>query len=553
MTPMSKSKALTPSPSASSRVDIEVVSAEARDRRLLRALDLEATGRYARRVLPDALARMGLQPDDVRLADSMAKLAAYPEDATLDARQMLEVIRPNVSIIERAVRGNLVIPDFEGFREEIQDIFEAAAANETGHVANYIPQLARVPAHHFGVALCTIDGQRTSIGDTEVDFSVQSCTKPINYCIALEEYGEEAFHRTVGREPSGRGFNELTLNKDHKPHNPMINAGAIATCSLIKKDVAMADRFDHVMSQWARLQGGRKAGFSNAVYLSERQTADRNFALGYFMKEKGVFPEGSNLVETLEFYFQCCSIESNCEKMSIIAATLANGGVCPITGERVLSPSTVRSCLSLMYSCGMYDFSGEFAFSIGLPSKSGVSGALMVVVPNTMGICIWSPRLDSLGNSVRGIDFCRRLVDRFNFHNYDNLVGSVGAKKDPRRRREDLRADAITSLCWAASQGDLLGIQGLVARGIDLNLADYDGRTALHLAASEGQLHVIEALLALQVADSPLDRWGNSPLDDALRGGHSEVAKVLREHGAQPGTAVVLPPPASSTAPQLPS
>lgn len=167
---------------------------------------------------------MGLQPDDVRLADSMAKLAAYPEDATLDARQMLEVIRPNVSIIERAVRGNLVIPDFEGFREEIQDIFEATAANETGHVANYIPQLAHVPAHHFGVALCTIDGQRTSIGDTEVDFSVQSCTKPINYCIALEEYGEEAFHRTVGREPSGRGFNELTLNKDHKPHNQVADS-----------------------------------------------------------------------------------------------------------------------------------------------------------------------------------------------------------------------------------------------------------------------------------------------------------------------------------------
>ena len=520
------------------RAHLEVVSEEARNRRLLQALDLESTGRYPRRVLPDALARNGLRADDVRVAEAMQRLSAYPEETFLNDEQMLDVIRPNVSIVERTVRGNLVIPDFPALCTDIQEIFDLTAKNETGKVADYIPQLARVPAHHFGVAVCTIDGQRHSIGDTEVDFSVQSCTKPINYCIALEEHGEDVFHRTVGREPSGRGFNELTLNKDNKPHNPMINAGAIATCSLIRRQTAVADRFDHVMDQWAKLAGNQKAGFSNAVYLSERQTADRNFALGYFMREKGVFHESTNLVETLEFYFQCCSIESNCERMSVIAATLANGGVCPTTGERVLAPSTVRSCLSLMYSCGMYDFSGEFAFTIGLPSKSGVSGALMVVVPNTMGICIWSPRLDALGNSVRGIEFCKRLVERFNIHNYDNLVGSVGTKKDPRRRPEDLRSEAVTALCWAASQGDLLGIQGLVARGLDLNVADYDGRTALHLAASEGQLHVVEALIARKISVNPRDRWGNTPLDDAFRGGHTAVAAVLEAAGGHRGISV---------------
>ncbi|MDX2088307.1 MAG: glutaminase A [Kofleriaceae bacterium] len=528
------------------RNELEVVSEDARDRRLLRALDVGNTGLYPRRVLTEALVRNGLRTDDVRIAETMKRLTTFAEDTALDGDQMLEVIRPNVSIIERTLRGNLVIPEFPAFCQEVQEIFEASAKNETGKVATYIPQLARVSPHHFGMALCTVDGQRHSIGDTEVDFSVQSCTKPVNYCIALEELGEEAFHRTVGREPSGRGFNELTLNKDNKPHNPMINAGAIATCSLIKNDAPLADRFDHVMAQWERLSGGRKAGFSNAVYLSERQTADRNFALGYFMKEKGVFPESANLIETLEFYFQCCSIESNCERMSVIAATLANGGVCPITGERVLAPSTVRSCLSLMYSCGMYDFSGEFAFSIGLPSKSGVSGALMVVVPNTMGFCTWSPRLDALGNSVRGIEFCKRLIERFNFHNYDNLVGSMGTKKDPRARPEDQRADAVNQLCWAASQGDLLGIQRLVVRGIDLNLADYDGRTALHLAASEGQAHIVEALLARGVTVNPRDRWGNTPLDDALRGPHAEVASLLEANGGRRG-AVAVPVPSTAS------
>ncbi len=519
--------------------ELELVSEEARDRRLLRALDIEGKGRIARRVLPDALARNGLRSDDVRLAESTERLAAHPDDAVLDAEQLLDVIRPNVSLIERAIRGNLIVPDFPALCDDIRDIYDRTKKNESGEVADYIPQLARVPGKHFGVSICTIDGQRLSIGDTRIDFSVQSCTKPINYCIALEEHGEDMFHRTVGREPSGRGFNELTLNKDHKPHNPMINAGAIATCSMIRGDVPVADRFDHVMSEWAKLAGNQKAGFSNAVYLSERQTADRNFALGYFMKEKKVFPEGTNLVETLEFYFQCCSIESNCEKMAVIAGTLANGGVCPTTGQRVLSPSTVRSCLSLMYSCGMYDFSGEFAFTIGLPAKSGVSGALMVVVPNVMGICSWSPRLDAVGNSVRGIEFCRHLVERFNFHNYDDLVGSFGNKKDPRRHREEMRVDAVTNLCWAASQGDLRGIQGLLARGVDLNLADYDGRTALHLAASEGHSKVVEALVARGVGVNPLDRWGNTPLDDALRGAHASVVTVLEGAGAHRGASVV--------------
>lgn len=325
-----------------------------------------------------------------------------------------------------------VIANWERLSGELQEIYESVRQHRGGELASYIPHLAKVDPELFGVAVCSVDGQVLPLGDATADFCVQSCAKPINYCLALEEHGEDEVHRFVGREPSGRGFNELTLDYENKPHNPMINSGAIVTCALLQKDLPLAERFEHVVSAWRRAGGGKKPGFSNATFVSEKQTADRNFALGYFMREKGCFPAGTNMIEALEFYFQCCAIESNAVNMSAVAATLAAGGVCPLSGERVFTPDTVRDCLSLMFSCGLYDFSGEFAFSIGLPAKSGVSGVLMLVVPNLLGICIYSPRLDALGNSVRGVEFARQLVSRFSVHNFDGLVGANAGRRDPR-------------------------------------------------------------------------------------------------------------------------
>ncbi len=309
----------------------------------------------------------------------------------------------------------------------------------------------------------------------------------------------------------------------------MINAGAIMSCSMIKPEAHPAERFDYVISIWDKLSAPTrlKPVFNNTVYLSEKRTADRNFSLTYFMSEKKKFPANTNLMETLDLYFQCCSIELTCEAMSVVAATLANGGINPFTGERIFNATTVKHCLSLMYSCGMYDFSGEFAFTIGIPAKSGVGGGLMLVIPNVMGICVWSPPLDQNGNSVKGVHFSRALVKHFNFHNYDSLMDIQSGKNDPRHRKIDIKLDTVGALCWAASHGDLGEVQHLIARGVNFNDADYDGRTPLHLAASEGHYRVVETLINLGAHPHVKDRWGNTPLDDAQRGHHQDIVSFL--------------------------
>ncbi len=496
------------------------------NKRLFEALDSENKGKIRFHELQFELEHRGLLYDDPRLKHLFSKLKFKDE---INAGSFADALESTSVLIERALTGNLVIPEFGKFCEEIRNIYEDTLEISRGKVADYIPQLAEVDPSKYAISVCTIDGQRFSIGDHTEEFSIQSTSKPINYLLALQENGEEFVHKHVGREPSGHSFNEITLDKEGRPHNPMINAGAIVCSSLIKSSASPAERFNYVNKAWTRLCGGNKPNFNNGVFLSEKQTADRNFALAYFMREHNAFPFGTNIQETLDFYFQCCSLEMSSDAFSVAAATLANAGFCPLTGEEVFQASHIKDCLSLMYSCGMYDFSGEWAFSIGLPAKSGVGGGLMIIIPNVMGIGIWSPPLDELGNTVRGIEFAQKLIQKFNFHNYDSLVANNNKKEDPRCKKYESRQETVLALCWAASQGDLNEIQRLIARGVDLDIGDYDGRTAIHLAASEGHYSVVEFLLNKGAKPNPKDRWGGTPLDDAKREGHQNVVELFKK------------------------
>lgn len=501
--------------------------------RLFNAIDIQNKKYITKKDFIHFINKSGIRIEDPRLQSVAKQLSNLDEVDKIDFKLFVDIIKNNQTLIEKILTGNLIIPNFEEFSQEIKSIYSLVIKNKSGKTASYIPQLAQVNPEQFGVALCTTDGQIYSIGDANTYFCLQSVCKPINYCLIQQEHGEEKVHRHIGKEPSGHGFNVLTLNNKNLPHNPLINAGAIAACAFIKPHSHNVERYNYVMRIWEELCGSMtKPHFNNSVFLSEKETADRNFALAHFMREYKVFPEGTDLNEVLDLYFQCCSLEMTTESMSVVAATLANSGICPLSENRIFDANTVKNCLSLMYSCGMYDFSGEFAFTVGLPAKSGVSGVLMVVVPQVMGICIWSPRIDKLGNSVRGIEFCKELVKNYNFHNYDSMI-QHSEKKDPRRKTNDSKFSNVMALIWAASLGDLTEVTRLTATGVNLNEADYDGRTALHLAASEGHTDIIRYLLDKKVDINPIDRWGNTPLVDAYSHHHQEAAKLLEKSGGK--------------------
>jgi len=483
----------------------------------------------------DEITKHGFQEDDPRLIQLRNNFKILVKTDSINYEEFQHCIENHICILKQIFQRELIIPNFKRFTNSISQIYDKTLNFNEGHTADYIPQLARVNPKQYGISICTIDGQRFNIGDTTEYFTVQSCCKPINYGIALECLGEDEVHKYVGREPSGQSFNELLLNKEGKPHNPLINSGAIMTTSLIKQELVHSERFEFIMNQWTKLSGGiHKVGFNNAVYLSEKNTADRNFALAYFMKEvndqKTIgFPPTTDLNETLELYFQCCSIELNTEILSIVASSLANGGVNPFTGERVFSSKTVQNILSMMLMCGMYDYSGEYAFKIGIPSKSGVAGAIMIVIPNVMGIVIWSPKLDKIGNSARGVEFCKEFGKLFSFHIFDtgDDEHKINPLVDP---YNSSRMNLFSELCLSAQQGDLEHLQILFQRNVDFNQSDYDGRTALHLAVCEGHIKIVDFLLRIvKVNRFKKDRWEKTPQDEAVQLNNSDILDLFKD------------------------
>ena len=294
----------------------------------------------------------------------------------------------------------------------LQGCHSGFLSETSGSVADYIPELTRADPMHFGIALATMDGHVYAVGYSGVPFTIQSISKAFVFGLALEMLGPERVERAVDVEPSGEAFNSVRLNGDNKPFNPMINSGAIACSGLIHE--AEGDG----ASECIRLALGRFAGralaVDEAVYASENATGDRNRAIGYLLKNYSIIRGDVDAV--LDVYFRQCSVLVTARDLAVMSATLANGGINPLSGERVLSPYAVSRTLSVMTSAGMYDYAGQWIYRVGIPAKSGVGGGIMAALPSQLGLGTYSPLLDNHGNSVRGLKTCEAVSAHFDLH-----------------------------------------------------------------------------------------------------------------------------------------
>ena len=304
----------------------------------------------------------------------------------------------------------------------IDDLHARHLPSTDGQVATYIPELAKVDPDKFGVCVVTTDGQVFAAGDSDQAFTIQSISKPLMFGMALDELGADRVLQHVSVEPSGDAFNSIELQSaTNRPFNPMINSGAITVTALLHQ--VHGDRtFDHVLDCFSTI-AGRQLSIDESVYESERRTGHRNRAIAHLLLNFGVVHDEAEAA--LDVYFKQCSILVTTRDLATMAATLANMGCHPVTGRSAFSIRYVKDILSIMFTCGMYDYSGQWAFRVGVPAKSGVGGGVMAVVNRQLGIATYSPRLDKFGNSVRGTEVCIDLASRLGLHVFDCVnVGS---------------------------------------------------------------------------------------------------------------------------------
>lgn len=297
----------------------------------------------------------------------------------------------------------------------LEDLLEQVRDHDAGELADYIPQLKDAEPNRLALALCTVSGRVYSAGDSDVEFSIQSISKPFVYALALQELGLEEVRHTVGMEPSGEAFNEMSLEKDtHRPLNPMINVGAIAVNQLINgPDSSVEDRVERIRSMFSEM-AGRELSLDQDLVDAELSGADRNLSLAHMLANYGKITDEPH--DAVLSYIRQCAIEVTVDDLAVMAATLGNGGIQPVTGKRIFDTAVCRQTMAVMSAAGMYDQAGRWLAGVGIPAKSGVAGGLIGVLPGQLGIATFSPRLNDAGNSVRGTALFHKLSNDMGLH-----------------------------------------------------------------------------------------------------------------------------------------
>ncbi|GEE03882.1 glutaminase [Gordonia spumicola] len=333
--------------------------------------------------------------------------------------------------------------------EYLAEALSHVASDDSGATADYIPQLADADPDRLAVAMCTEDGRLYSQGDCDVEFSIQSISKPFVYALALADRGFDAVLDKVGVEPSGDAFNEISLEPGTgRPLNPMINAGAITTHTLAGPPGLSVDERSERIVDGLSAFAGRRLEVDAAVFESELRTSFRNRALANMLRANDILDEDPLMAVT--GYTRQCSLLVTVNDLALMAATLANRGVNPVTGAPVVSARVVRQTLSVMATCGMYDGAGDWMTKVGIPAKSGVAGGLIGALPGQAGIATFSPRLDRHGNSVRGVDLFRKFTSDMGMHLMDVPAAGPSVVRGRRVFGTGPRAVVVVSL-----QGDI--------------------------------------------------------------------------------------------------
>jgi glutaminase len=310
--------------------------------------------------------------------------------------------------------------DVDPIERVLGDVLDDARPLDGGETAQYIPELAAADPDPLALAVTGPRGRTFTSGDAGVEFTIQSISRPFVLALAFAELGRAAVLERVGVEPSGEPFNAISLEPGTgRPANPLVNAGAIATTALVPAPSA-DERTDAIVAGLSRF-AGRPLEVDDAVYRSESGTGDRNRALAHLLRSHGIFTDPVD--DVVEAYFRQCSVRVTVQDLSVMAGTLAFAGRNPVTGEQVVDEAVARDVVSIVSSCGMYDFSGEWLLRVGLPAKSGVSGGILAIAPSQFGVATFSPRLDAHGNSVRGQRVLERLSREFGMHVFDRHEG----------------------------------------------------------------------------------------------------------------------------------
>ena len=324
----------------------------------------------------------------------------------------------------RAQQSSPVAPKREQVQAAVREAYEKFKGDTGGKNADYIPVLAQVDSKLFGVAVVTTDNQVVSMGDTDYSFSIQSISKVYSQALAMEELGPDAVFQKVGSEPTGRAFNSVFAVADMPTHtgNPLVNAGAISTVSLISARSA-DEKWSKILDFYSRA-AGEKLKLIDEVYKSEAATNTGNKALSMLLaKYDRIY---SDPFESVDVYTKQCSVGVNVVQLARMGATLANNGKNPATGEQVIKPANVPYILSTMMMAGLYDGSGGWSWHVGLPAKSGVGGGIVAVVPGKGAIAVFAPPLDEAGNSVKAQKVIEYVARKLDLNLYS--PGSVGLK-----------------------------------------------------------------------------------------------------------------------------